>query len=402
MTTDKLIYLDYNSTTPVDPRVMNVMLPYFTEHFGNASSRNHPFGWKAEAAVNKARKEVAESLGVYDKEVIFTSGATEGVNLAIKGVFDSYYKKGNHIITLKTEHKAVLDVCERIEKQGGVVTYLDVDKNGLLSLDKLEKAITNKTILVSVMWANNETGVLQPIAEIGELCKKYNVLFISDATQAVGKIPVRPRNCNVDILVCSAHKLYGPKGVGALYISNKSPKVKISPLFDGGGHERNIRSGTLNVPGIVGLGAAIRIAENEMLEEQAKLSKMRDYLEIELLKVEESYLNNNTENRLGHVTNISFKYVESESIISSFHQKLSLSTGSACTSATLEPSHVLSAQGLSDHLAHSALRVSLGRYTTLEEVETAIKLIKLGVAKVRETSPIWGMYKEGVDVDELI
>ena len=399
---DKLIYLDNNSTTPTDPRVVEAMLPYFTQIPGNAASRNHPFGWQAEEAVDYAREQIANLINVDAKEIIFTSGATESDNLALKGVFEMYSRKGNHIITLKTEHKAVLDACKKIEKMGGEVTYLDVKRDGLVDLQDLENAIKDNTILVSVMWANNETGVIQPMKEIGEICKKHGVLFMSDATQAVGKIPVDPKEVGVHLMAFSAHKMYGPKGVGALFVNRKNPRVKVTSQIDGGGHERGMRSGTLNVPGIVGFGKAAEIAKNEMADDAARLSRLRDKLESSLMELEETYINGNVEHRMPHVTNISFKHVEGEGLMMTFNQNMAVSSGSACTSASLEPSYVLIALGLGDDLAHSSIRFSLGRFTTEEEIDYAIDAMKTGVNHMRELSPIWEMYKEGVDLESVV
>lgn len=403
MTNKKIIYLDNNSTTPCDPRVVEAMLPYFHNMPGNAASRNHPFGWQAEEAVDYAREQIADLISVDPREIIFTSGATEADNLAIKGVFEMYARKGNHIITAKTEHKAVLDSCKKIEKMGGEVTYLDVDASGRVNLQDLENAITDKTILVSLMWANNETGVIQDMKAIGDICEKHGVLFMSDATQAVGKIPVNPKEVGVHLMAFTAHKMYGPKGVGALYVSRKSPRVKVTAQLDGGGHERGMRSGTLNVPGIVGMGKAAEIAKKEMVADAARLSVLRDKLEKAFLDtVEEVYVNGSTEHRMPHVTNISFKHVEGEGLMMTFNQNIAVSSGSACTSASLEPSYVLIALGLGDDLAHSSLRLSLGRFTTDEEIEMAISSISEGVKHMRDLSPIWEMYKEGVDLDSVV
>jgi cysteine desulfurase len=402
MEANRLIYLDNNSTTPTDPRVVDTMIPYFYEKHGNAASRNHPAGWVAEEAVDYAREQVASLLNADPKEIIFTSGATEGDNLALKGVFEMYASKGNHIITAKTEHKAILDTCKKIEKLGGEVTYLDVKNDGLIDLAELEAAITDKTILVSIMWANNETGVIQPMKEIGDICAKKGVLFMSDATQAVGKIPVDPRAAGVHILAFTGHKMYGPKGVGAIYVSRKNPRVKLTAQMDGGGHERGMRSGTLNVPGIVGFGKAAEIAKNEMAQDAARLSKLRDRLESELCKLEETYINGNVEHRMPHVTNISFKHVEGEGLMMTFNKNIAVSSGSACTSASLEPSYVLVALGLGDDLAHSSIRFSLGRFTTDEDVDYAIAALTKGVNHMRDLSPIWEMYKEGVDLESVV
>jgi len=398
----KKIYLDNNATTPCDPRVVEAMLPYFFEKPGNAASRSHPFGWEAEDAVDEARKQIAQLIGADEKEIIFTSGATEADNLGIKGVFEMYARKGNHIITVKTEHKAILDTCLHLEKQGAEITYLDVLPDGRISLEELEKAITQKTILVCVMWANNETGVIQPIKDIGDICAKHGVLFMSDATQAVGKIPVNPRENGVHIMAFSAHKMYGPKGIGALYVSRKEPRVKVTAQMDGGGHERGMRSGTLNVPGIVGFGKAAELARLEMIEEANRLSKLRDRLESALMaKLEEVYINGSVTHRMPHVTNLSFKHVEGEGLMMTFNQDIALSSGSACTSASLEPSYVLVALGLGDDLAHSSLRFSLGRFTTDEDINYAISAISQGVNHMRDISPIWEMYKEGVDLTSI-
>ncbi len=396
------IYLDNNSTTPCDPRVVETMVPYFYEHHGNAASRNHPFGWEAEEAVDYAREQVAKLINVDPKEIIFTSGATEGDNLALKGVYEMYSRKGNHIITPKTEHKAVLDTCKRLEKQGAEVTYLDVKPDGLIDLAELEAAIKPNTIMVSVMWANNETGVIQPMKEIGEICAKHGVLFFSDATQAVGKIKTHPKELGVHLMAFTAHKMYGPKGVGALYVSRKNPRVKVTAQMDGGGHERGMRSGTLNVPGIVGFGKAAEIALKEMEQDAARLSQLRDKLEKAMFnELEEVYVNGNVNHRMPHVTNISFKHVEGEGLMMTFNQEIALSSGSACTSASLEPSYVLVALGLGDDLAHSSLRFSLGRFTTEEDVNYAIEAVKKGVNHMRDLSPIWEMYKEGVDLTKI-
>lgn len=403
MGNEKLIYLDNNSTTPADPRVVEAMLPYFHEIPGNAASRNHPFGWKAEEAVDYAREQIADLIGVDSKEIIFTSGATESDNLAIKGVFEMYARKGNHIITAKTEHKAVLDSCKKVEKMGGKVTYLDVKRDGLIDLQVLEDAITDKTILVSIMWANNETGVIQPMKEIGEICAKHGVLFMSDATQAVGKIPVNPKEVGVHLMAFTGHKMYGPKGVGALFVNRKNPRVKVTAQMDGGGHERGMRSGTLNVPGIVGFGKAAEIARKEMAQDAERLSRLRDKLESSLLEqLEETYVNGNIEHRMPHVTNISFKHVEGEGLMMTFNQNIAVSSGSACTSASLEPSYVLIALGLGDDLAHSSIRFSLGRFTTEEEIDYTIDALVKGVNHMRDLSPIWEMYKEGVDLDSVV
>jgi len=396
------IYLDNNATTPCDPRVVDAMVPYFHELHGNAASRNHPFGWAAEEAVDYSRDQIAKLIGVDAKEIIFTSGATESDNLALKGVFEMYARKGDHIITLETEHKAVLDSCKRIEKMGGNVTYLPVQRNGIVDLEQLEQAITDKTILISIMWANNETGVIQPMKEIGQICEKHGVLFMSDATQAVGKIPTFPKEIGIHLMAFTGHKMYGPKGVGGLFVNRKNPRVKVTAQIDGGGHERGMRSGTLNVPGIVGLGTAAELARLEMDKDSQRLSALRDRLEQGLVsKLEECYINGSTEHRMPHVTNISFKHVEGEGLMMTFNQDIAVSSGSACTSASLEPSYVLMALGLGDDLAHSSLRLSLGRFNTEEEIDYAIEAIAKGVTHMRDLSPIWEMYKEGVDLESV-
>ncbi len=397
----RMIYLDNNATTPTDPRVVEAMLPFFYENPGNAASRNHPFGWVAEEAVDYAREQIANLIGVDSKEIIFTSGATESDNLALKGVFEMYRRKGNHIITVKTEHKAVLDACGHLEKQGAEITYLDVNREGLIDLAELEAAIKPTTILVSIMWANNETGTIQDMKAIGDICAKHGVLLMSDATQAVGKIPVNPKEVGVHLMAFTSHKMYGPKGVGALYVSRKNPRVKVTAQMDGGGHERGMRSGTLNVPGIVGFGKAAEIAKQEMAQDAARLSKLRDKLETELSKLEEVYLNGAKNSRMPHVTNLSFKHVEGEGLMMTFNQNIAVSSGSACTSASLEPSYVLVALGLGDDLAHSSIRFSLGRFTTEEDVDYAIKAVADGVNHMRDLSPIWEMYKEGIDLNSV-
>ncbi len=395
------IYLDNNATTPMDPRVLEAMTPYFLEHYGNAASRNHPFGWEAEEAVDYARGQVAKLIGADPKEIIFTSGATEADNLAIKGVFEMYASKGNHIITATTEHKAVLDTCKHIEKLGGEVTYLPVNAEGLIDLNELEAAIKPTTILVAIMYANNEIGTIQPVKEISAIAKKKGVLFFTDATQAVGKIPVDVIKDGIDLMTFSAHKMYGPKGVGALYVRRKNPRVKVTAQIDGGGHERGMRSGTLNVPGIVGFGKACELCQLEMEEETKRLINLRDKLETELMKLEEAYVNGSREHRLPHVANISFKYVEGEGLMMGFNKNIALSSGSACTSASLEPSYVLKALGLGDDLAHSSLRFGLGRFTTEEQIDYTVKSISETVLKLREMSPLWEMYKDGIDLNTI-
>lgn len=399
----KLIYLDNNATTPCDPRVVDAMVPYFYELHGNAASRNHPFGWRSEEAVDYAREQIANLIKVDAKEIIFTSGATEADNLALKGVYEMYSRKGNHIITLTTEHKAVLDSCKSIEKMGGDVTYLEVNPDGRVDLKKLEAAVRENTIMISVMWANNETGVIQDMKAIGEICNRKGILFMSDATQAVGKIPVFPKEVGVHLMAFTAHKMYGPKGIGALFVNRKNPRVKVTSQIDGGGHERGMRSGTLNVPGIVGFGKAAELAMNEMADEASRLIELRDYLQTSLQEgLEEVYVNGNQDHRMPHVTNISFKHVEGEGLMMTFNQEIGVSSGSACTSASLEPSYVLIALGLGDDLAHSSIRFSLGRFTTKEEVDYAIQEIIKGVNHMRNLSPIWEMYKEGIDLDSVV
>lgn len=395
------IYLDNNATTPMDPRVLEAMIPYFTDHFGNAASRNHSFGWQAEEAVDYAREQVAKLIGADPKEIIFTSGATEGDNLGIKGVFEMYASKGNHIITCTTEHKAVLDTCKHIERQGGEVTYLEVNPEGLIDLKQLEAAIKPTTILIAIMYANNEIGVVQPVKEISAIARKHGVLFFTDGTQAVGKIPVDVNKDGIDIMAFTGHKMYGPKGVGALYVRRKNPRVKVTAQMDGGGHERGMRSGTLNVPGIVGFGKACELARLEMADDAARLSKLRDKLENALMQLEEAYVNGSREHRLPHVSNISFKYVEGEGLMMGFNKNIALSSGSACTSASLEPSYVLKALGLGDDLAHSSLRFGLGRFTTEEQIDYTIKAVSDTVIKLREMSPLWEMFKEGIDLNSI-
>ena len=395
------IYMDYHATTPVDPRVVEAMLPYFTEHFGNSASRNHSFGWAAEEAVETARKQVADLIGANPKEIIFTSGATESNNLAIKGVAEMYREKGNHIITCVTEHKAVIDTCKKLEKQGARVTYLPVQKDGRISLDDLRAAITDKTILISIMTANNEIGVLQPIAEIGAIAKEKGILFHTDGVQAVGKIPVDVNALKVDLLSLSAHKMYGPKGVGALYVRRRNPRVLLAEQISGGGHERGMRSGTLNVPGIVGLGKAAAICQAEMATESPRLSKLRDKLNDKFHKsLDEIYINGSMEHRLPHNLNISFAYVEGESLLMGIND-VAVSSGSACTSASLEPSYVLKALGAGDDLAHSSIRFGLGRWTTDEEVDYVVDKLTNVVRRLREMSPLYEMVKEGVDLSKM-
>ena len=394
------IYLDNNATTPMDPRVLEAMLPYFNEKFGNAASRNHPFGWAAEEGVDYAREQIAKLINCSEKEIIFTSGATESNNLAIKGVFEMYAEKGNHIITATTEHKAVLDTCAHLEKLGASITYLQVKADGLIDLNELSNAITDQTILVSIMYGNNEIGVVQPMKEIAAITRSKGVLLHTDATQTVGKIPVDVEADGIDLLSFTAHKMYGPKGVGALYVRRKNPRVKVTAQMDGGGHERGMRSGTLNVPGIVGFGKACEIAMQDMEKDTIRLSAMRNRLEKSLIELEESYINGNTDHRLPHVTNISFKYVEGEGLMMAM-KDLAVSSGSACTSASLEPSYVLKSLGLNDDLAHSSIRFGLGRFTTDEEIDYAIECTKKAVTKLRDMSPLWEMFKDGIDLDAV-
>ena len=395
------IYLDHNATTPMDPRVLEAMLPYFVENFGNAASRNHSFGWQAEEAVDYAREQIAQLIVADPKEIIITPGATEGDNLGIKGVFEMYASKGNHIITCTTEHKAVLDTCKHLEKLGAEVTYLEVQPDGLIDLKQLEAAMRPTTILVAIMYANNEIGVIQPVKEISAIAKKHGALFFTDAVQAVGKIPVDVNADGIDLMAFTAHKMYGPKGVGALYVRRKNPRVKVTAQLDGGGHERGMRSGTLNVPGIVGFGKACELARLEMASDTERISKLRDKLENALKQIDESYVNGNPAHRLPHVSNISFKYVEGEGLMMGFNKDIALSSGSACTSASLEPSYVLKALGLGDDLAHSSLRFGLGRYTTEEQIDFTIKAVTDTVLKLRDMSPLWEMFKDGVDIDAI-
>jgi len=395
------IYLDNHATTQMDPRVLDAMLPYFTQYFGNAASRNHEFGWVAEQAVDKARKQIADLIGTSPREIIFTSGATESDNLAIKGVAEMYAEKGNHIITAATEHKAVLDTCKKLEKNGYRVTYLPVKGDGLIDLDMLRESITDKTILVTIMYANNEIGVLQPVAEIGKICREKGVLFHTDGVQAIGKVPVDVNRDNIDLMSITAHKLYGPKGVGALYVRRKNPRVQLTAQMDGGGHERGMRSGTLNVPGIVGLGEACAICQREMPEETKRLQYLRDKLRNKLeSELDEVYLNGSWEHRLPHSLNLSFAYVEGESLLMGIND-VAVSSGSACTSATLEPSYVLKALGLGDDIAHSSIRFGIGRFNTEEEIDYVADKLVTVVRKLRELSPLYEMAKEGIDLSKV-
>jgi cysteine desulfurase len=395
------IYMDNHATTPLDPRVLEAMMPYLTDTFGNAASRNHSFGWRAEEAVEKARKQLATAIGASAKEVIFTSGATESNNLAIKGVAEMYAQKGNHVITAATEHKAVLDTCKRLEKHGCRVTYLPVQPNGLIDLEMLREAITDKTILISIMYANNEIGVIQPIREIGKIAREKGVLLHTDAVQAFGKVPVNVNDDNIDLLSFTAHKIYGPKGVGGLYVRRRNPRVQITAQMDGGGHERGMRSGTLNVPGIAGFGAAAEICYTGMAEESARLRGLRDRLRNKLeSELDEVYINGTMESRLPNNLNISFAYVEGESLLMGIND-VAVSSGSACTSATLEPSYVLKALGAGDDLAHSSIRFGIGRFNTEEEVDYVGQRVVDVVRKLRELSPLYEMAKEGVDLTKV-
>ncbi len=395
------IYMDNHATTQMDPRVLEKMLPFFGNVFGNAASRNHAFGWEAEKAVEAAREQVAKLIGCTPKEIIFTSGATESNNLAIKGIAEMYRDRGNHIITQVTEHKAVLDTCKKLEKQGYRVTYLPVQANGLIDVEDLRRAMDEKTILVSIMYANNEIGVIQPVAEIGKLCHEKGVIFHTDGVQAVGKIPVNVQTDNIDVLSLTAHKIYGPKGVGALYVRRRNPRVQISEQINGGGHERGMRSGTLNVPGIVGLGAACEIAGDEMAVEATRLQELRDYLKAKFEKaLDYVHVNGDMQHHLPGNLNVSFVYVEGESLLMGIND-IAVSSGSACTSATLEPSYVLKALGLGDDVAHSSIRFGLGRFNTKAEVDyVSDKLIDV-VSKLRELSPLYEMVKEGIDLTKI-
>jgi cysteine desulfurase len=393
--------MDNHATTPCDPRVFEAMRPYFTEIFGNAASRNHSFGWEAEEAIETARKQVADLIGATSKEIVITSGATESDNLAIKGVADMYYEKGDHIITVVTEHKAVLDTCKKLEKRGFKVTYLSVGSDGLISPDDIRAAITDKTILVSVMMANNEIGVIQPIAEIGKLCKERGVLFHTDATQAIGKLPFNVNELNVDLASFSAHKIYGPKGVGGLYVRRKAPRVMLVPMMDGGGHERGMRSGTLNVTGIVGLGKACEIAREEMAAENERMMTLRERLRSGIMdQTPDVYVNGSLEHRLAGNLNVSFAYVEGESLLMGIND-IAVSSGSACTSASLEPSYVLKALGVGEELAHSSIRFGLGRFNTEEEVDYTVSRVNEAVSRLRELSPLWEMVQEGIDLSKV-
>ncbi|OFZ75139.1 MAG: IscS subfamily cysteine desulfurase [Bdellovibrionales bacterium RIFOXYD1_FULL_44_7] len=395
------IYLDYHATTPVDPEVFRTMAPYFTEHFGNAASRNHEFGWVAESAVEKARAQIARLIGASEKEIVFTSGATESDNLALIGVAKMYKEKGNHIITTSIEHKAILDTCHALEKEGFEITYLPVDQYGQVSAEAVKNAITPKTILVSVMMANNEIGTLNPIADIGKVCKERKVLFHTDAVQGVGKNPIDVERMGVDLMSLSAHKIYGPKGIGALYVRRRNPRVRLEPIIHGGGHERGMRSGTLNVPGIVGFGKAAEILQQVMPEEIVRLRRLRDKLWDGIRNgVDEIYLNGHPNERICNNLNISFAYVEGESLMMGM-KELAVSSGSACTSASLEPSYVLKSIGVSEDLAHTSIRFSVGRFTREDEIDYAVKKVIETVTKLRDLSPLYEMVKDGVDLKKI-
>jgi cysteine desulfurase len=397
------IFMDSQSTTPVDPRVLEAMIPYFTEKFGHPASRNHPFGWEAEGGVDKAREQIAKLIGARDpKEVVFTSGGTEAINLALKGVAEMYREKGNHIVTTTIEQRATLDVCKRLERQGFEVTYVPVGREGLVDVEAIRAALTDKTILISVMFANNEIGTIQPVAELGKLAKEKGIIFHTDATQAVGKIPVDVEAMGIDLLSATAHMLYGPKGVGALYVRRKNPRVRLAPMVDGGGHERGMRSGTVPVPLVVGFGKAAEICGEVMGEESKRMAALRDRLQEQILsKVDEAYVNGHPERRLPHNLNISFAYVEGESVLMGLNREAALASGSACTSATLEPSYVISALGVDSELAHSSIRFGLHRFSTEEEVDfVAGKTIEV-IHRLREMSPLYELAKEGVDLKSI-
>ena len=399
----RVIYMDNQATTPMDERVLAAMLPYFREQFGNAASRSHPYGWTAEEAVEQAREQIGKLIGAKGKEIIFTSGATESDNLAIKGVVEFYKDKGNHVITCVTEHKAILDTCKALERAGkATVTYLPVDKYGQVDLDAVKNAITDKTVLISIMYANNEIGTLHPIREIGKLAKEKGILFHSDATQGVGKVPVNVDLDGIDLLSMTAHKMYGPKGCGALYVRSKGPRVRLTPEIDGGGHERGMRSGTLNVPGIVGFGKACELCGQELEAEAGKLVTLRTKLSDGLTsQLEEVYLNGHPTQRIPGNLNLSFSYVEGESFLMGVNKDIALSSGSACTSATLEPSYVLKALGVGDDLAHTSIRFGLGRFNTEEDVDYVVKRVVEVVQRLRDMSPLYEMAKEGIDLKQV-
>ena len=397
------IFMDAQSTTPCDPRVVEAMLPYFTEKFGHPASRNHPYGWEAEAAVDRARGQIAQLIGARDpKEIVFTSGGTESINLALKGVAEMYREKGNHIVTTVIEQRAGLDVAKRLERQGFEVTYVPVQADGMVDVEQIRKAITPKTILISVMYANNEIGTVQDVAAIGALAKEKGIIFHTDATQAAGKTPIDVEKSGIDLLSCTAHLMYGPKGVGALYVRRKGPRVRIAPMIDGGGHERGMRSGTLPVPLIVGFGTAAEICRTSMADESARLATLRDRLQDQILSsVDEAFLNGHPERRLPHNLNISFAYVEGESVLMGLNKEAAMSSGSACTSATLEPSYVIAALGASTELAHSSIRFSLHRFTTEEEVEFVGRRTIEVIGRLRDMSPLYELAKEGVDIKSI-
>ena len=397
------IFMDSQSTTPVDPRVLETMIPYFTEKFGHPASRNHPFGWEAEGGVDVAREQIAKLIGARDpKEIVFTSGGTEAINLALKGVAEMYREKGNHIVTTTIEQRATLDVCKRLERQGVEVTYVPVGRDGLVDVEAVRAALTDKTILISIMFANNEIGTIQPVAEIGKLAKEKGIIFHTDATQAVGKIPVDVEAMGIDLLSATAHMLYGPKGVGALYVRRKNPRVRIAPMVDGGGHERGMRSGTVPVPLVVGFGKAAEISREVMAEESKRLAALRDRLQEQIVsKVDEAYVNGHPERRLPHNLNISFAYVEGESVLMGLNKEAALASGSACTSATLEPSYVISALGVDSELAHSSIRFGLHRFSTEEEVDFVARKTVEVILRLREMSPLYELAKEGVDLKNV-
>ncbi len=397
------IFMDSQSTTPVDPRVLEAMIPYFTEKFGHPASRNHSFGWEAEGGVDVAREQIAKLIGARDpKEIVFTSGGTEAINLALKGVVEMYREKGNHVVTTTIEQRATLDVCKRLERQGVEVTYVPVGRDGLVDVAAVRAALTDKTILISIMFANNEIGTIQPVAELGKLAKEKGIIFHTDATQAVGKIPVDVEGMGIDLLSATAHMLYGPKGVGALYVRRKNPRVRIAPMVDGGGHERGMRSGTVPVPMVVGFGKAAEIAREAMPEESKRLAALRDRLQEQIVsKVDEAYVNGHPTLRLPHNLNISFAYVEGESVLMGLNKEAALASGSACTSATLEPSYVISALGVDSELAHSSIRFGLHRFSTEEEVDFVARKTVEVILRLREMSPLYELAKEGVDLKSI-
>jgi cysteine desulfurase len=397
------IFMDSQSTTPVDPRVLEAMIPYFTEKFGHPASRNHPFGWEAEGGVDVAREQIAKLIGARDpKEIVFTSGGTEAINLALKGVVEMYREKGNHIVTTTIEQRATLDVCKRLERQGVEVTYVPVGRDGLVNVETVRAALTDKTILISVMFANNEIGTIQPVAELGKLAKEKGIIFHTDATQAAGKVPVDVEAMGIDLLSVTAHMMYGPKGVGALYVRRKNPRVRIAPMVDGGGHERGMRSGTVPVPLVVGFGKAAEISREGMAEESQRLATLRDRLQEQIVsKVDEAYVNGHSTLRLPHNLNISFAYVEGESVLMGLNKEAALASGSACTSATLEPSYVISALGVDSELAHSSIRFGLHRFSTEEEVDFVARKTVEVIQRLREMSPLYELAKEGVDLKSI-